>query len=639
MLSQEQTEDISEMFRTIDSDGNGYINLAELGEVLERVDIRLPNYKVRKLIADHDKIQDDKIDFHEFQSLYAELKEELDFGRHFCKHLSRKENIEVHGGMSQQSADGTTHTVKQEEQVAFSNWINRNLKDDPDCQNYLPLDPQSHDLYTKCNDGILFCKMINISQPGTIDERTMNKATGAQGYKKLSVYQIHENLTLGVNSASSIGCNIINIGPEDLRAGKPHLVLGLLWQVIRIGLLSDINLQDHPNLANLLREGESLEQLRALSPEEILIRWVNYHLERSNCGRQISNFTSDIKDSIVYIHLINQIAPREKGVTTLAENEPDELERAERMLQEAEKIECRAFVSKEDVVNGNSKLNLAFVANLFNMYPALEDVDDDLAEKLVEETREEKTYRNWMNSLGVSPYVSYLLTDLADGLIILQLEDIIRPGCVDWSKIHRKFRQMRITFEQLENCNECVAVARNLKLSLIGISGDNIKEGSQVHILGMLWQLLRLYTVSVLINLKTKSTEQSVQNGDVGSPPDNKPIVDAEIINWANEKLRKAGKKTSIKSFSDPSISEGLVIIDLVDAIKKGCIKYDLVTPGKTEEEKLSNAKYVISMARKIGARVYALPEDIVEVEKKMVLTIFACLMARDMQPDQKRLH
>ena len=41
------------------------------------------------------------------------------------------------------------------------------------------------------------------------------------------------------------------------------------------------------------------------------------------------------------------------------------------------------------------------------------------------------------------------------------------------------------------------------------------------------------------------------------------------------------------------------------------------------------NAKYAISMSRKIGARVYALPEDIVEGNNKMVLTIFAVLMAK----------
>ena len=44
-------------------------------------------------------------------------------------------------------------------------------------------------------------------------------------------------------------------------------------------------------------------------------------------------------------------------------------------------------------------------------------------------------------------------------------------------------------------------------------------------------------------------------------------------------------------------------------------------------QEKMSNAKYAISMGRKVGARIYALPEDIVEGKDKMVMTIFACLI------------
>jgi hypothetical protein len=39
----------------------------------------------------------------------------------------------------------------------------------------------------------------------------------------------------------------------------------------------------------------------------------------------------------------------------------------------------------------------------------------------IEETREEKTYRNWMNSLGVDPYVNYLYSDLQNGLVIFQV--------------------------------------------------------------------------------------------------------------------------------------------------------------------------------------------------------------------------
>lgn len=53
---------------------------------------------------------------------------------------------------------------------------------------------------------------------------------------------MQENLNLVLNSASAIGCHVVNIGALDLREGKPHLVLGLLWQIIKIGLFADIEL-------------------------------------------------------------------------------------------------------------------------------------------------------------------------------------------------------------------------------------------------------------------------------------------------------------------------------------------------------------------------------------------------------------
>ena len=31
-------------------------------------------------------------------------------------------------------------------------------------------------------------------------------------------------------------------------------------------------------------------------------------------------------------------------------------------------------------------------------------------------------YRNWMNSIGVSPYVSHLYKDLSNGLVLLQVK-------------------------------------------------------------------------------------------------------------------------------------------------------------------------------------------------------------------------
>ncbi|XP_064599955.1 plastin-3-like [Liolophura sinensis] len=609
MIQQDDIQELAAAFASVDTNGSGFVELAELGDALKIVGMNLPGYEVRNLIRDFDKnCPDGKLDFEEFQKLYAKLKLEKDFAVNFKKMVHKRDNIETHSGMSEASSQGTTHTVRKEEQVAFSDWINSNLRDDPDCKKYIPFDPEGKDLFEKMKDGIILCKLVNLAQNDTIDERAINKTN-------LSVYRKHENLTLALNSAQSIGCNIVNIGADDLEKGKPHLSLGLLWQIIRIGLLSDIDLAHHPGLALLLEEGETLEDLQKLSPEQILLRWVNYHLRRAGCNKEVRNFTEDIKDSEAYTYLLHQIAPADSGVTLSPLQVGDHNMRAEEMLQEADKIGCRSFVSPSDVVSGNYKLNLAFVANLFNTYPALDNADVDVDIQQYEETREEKTYRNWMNSMGVQPFVHYLYSDLVDGLIIFQLYDIIKPGSVDWKKVIRKFHKMRINFEKLGNCNYAVELGKVMKFSLVGVGGQDILEGNQTLTLALVWQLMRAYTLSILQSLAGTGH----------------PIVEKEIVDWANSKLKEGGKQSKFSSFQDPVLSDGRVIIDVVECLKPGSINFSLVKDGQTEEEKLSNAKYAISIARKIGARVYALPEDIVEVKPKMIMTIFACLMMKDL--------
>ncbi|CAG0882715.1 unnamed protein product [Cyprideis torosa] len=1141
----QETDNMRYDVKGIDKDGSGYIDLAELKTALDIVGFRLPMYQVRVMVEQMGRDRNGRLSFDEFQKVgcaerrklhekvldraegywtFRELvasnhKDDEQFCSVLCAELkskevastfktmvARRENLETFGGMSDASSEGTTHAVRVEEQEAFTDWINRNLGSDPDLKHLLPIDKQGRTLYEKIEDGILLCKIINHSCPETIDERAINK-------KNLTVYTKHENLTLALNSAQSIGCNIINIDAHDLAKGKPHLVLGLLWQIIRIGLFNQITLEHCPGLPQLLDRDEKIDDLMKMSPEDILKRWVNYHLDRAGVDRRLNNFTNDVKDSEVYSHLLSQIAPKDAGVTTEALYETDLLKRAEIMLAQAQKLGCRAFVSPQDVIDGIYKLNLAFVANLFNNHPGLDKPTDVDASELenMEETREEKTYRNWMNSLGVSPHVNWLYSDLADGIIIFQttrsrghrrrrfrslwrgafcrrrpasqrlilidgesnatskeeaqkvetpapqnapfmplsggpwgqdpdtpdlevllgwrkkletleeelklqrrlidksicmfkpvnaggnrklqlpsipapdkpvlyycrpvsseelssirranprvvrvakepkssvakqqqavilpnprhqtradrldlpsfvarpsrpktkqiprpqggkkrlsyplgrvgskskrklreremkpsknrskyeatgkfspsqttdtfvvshqrkkspkanplstyfyssprlkgknlttfsqynlsfaefpsldfsqnteeeerkwkseqrykkavscafrdrhskkrkkqffgldqpaenvsplrfpddvknyaagtsqapqrrkdflslpspiggslasppsdppsyamkpskeafsrerlrlsyllsemerdgrsrqraesrsrreaertravisdavepslvpdrravdgsysarecgymleaepgianthsnyrtresakkLYDIIRPGIVDWNRVHKKFSKLRKFMEKLENCNYAVELGKKLKFSLVGIAGQDLNDGNPTLTLALIWQLMRAYTLSILARLT-----------ETGSP-----VVEKEIIEWVNRKLKSANKSSSIRSFQDGSVADGKVIIDLIDSIKPGTIDYELVMPGGTEDENMANAKYAISMSRKIGARIYALPEDIAEVKPKMVMTVFACLMARDYIPN-----
>lgn len=94
-----------------------------------------------------------------------------------------------------------------------------------------------------------------------MDERALNIKK-----RELNIYEIRENQNLCINAAKSIGCQITNVHASDLIEGRehPHIILGIIWQIIKIQLLKAINLTEHPELYRLLEEGEELSELMAL---------------------------------------------------------------------------------------------------------------------------------------------------------------------------------------------------------------------------------------------------------------------------------------------------------------------------------------------------------------------------------------
>ena len=119
---------------------------------------KMPGYKVRQMIEEYDDKQrlehKGRLSFEEFEKLCKELKAN-ELGSTFKQVVSKKENLETLGGISEASSEGTTHSVRLEEQLAFSDWINTNLSHDPDLKHLLLIDPEGKTLYDKVKDGIL----------------------------------------------------------------------------------------------------------------------------------------------------------------------------------------------------------------------------------------------------------------------------------------------------------------------------------------------------------------------------------------------------------------------------------------------------------------------------------------------------
>jgi len=513
---------------------------------------------------------------------------------------------------------GGVHQYSVEECMAFADHLNNVLGEEPRLSYLLPLNSSEPDeLFAKCGDGVLLAYFINCIKPDTIDTRVLNIPKKG---KKLTIFKINENLNLAINACKGIGVRVMNIGGGDIREVKnPSLILGLLWQMVKMHLLSDINLKAHPELMRLLEEGETLQDLLALSPEKILLRWMNYHLREAGSQRRINNFGGDVKDSEAYTIVLNRINPN--ACDTSALNTTDKKVRAAKVLKNASNLPgCRPFIKPKDIYTGNTKLNLAFVADVFNACPGLDPIEEEALEELEKaglfddmggDDREERAFRLWANTLGIGEdfYINNLFDDFEDGLNLLKVIDAVEPGTVKWRRVEKK---PKMIFKKNANNSYAVVLGKSLGLSLVNIGGSNITEKNRKLVLGFVWQLFRYHSLKFIAAL----SDQGVN------------VDDAYLLSWANEQVSNAGKPT-ISSFRDKSIASGKFLIDLVSVINPEVIDHDLITEGVSEEDQLMNARYAISVARMQDCCIFCLPEDIQEVKPKMILTFVAAVMAR----------
>ena len=495
-------------------------------------------------------------------------------------------------------------TFSEEERTAYVKVINSSLAEDPICKKYLPIDPDSNEVFDRIKDGVLLCKLINKAQEGTIDERVINTK------ENMNIFQQVENLNLAISAAKSIGLNVIGLNYDSIMDGKNYImVLGLMWQVVKLVVLCNIQLKHHPELIRLLNPGEQLSDLLKLSPEQLLLRWFNYHLKAANYDKKITNFSGDVKDSEKYTILLNQLNKSLCDKSAL--NEPDKKKRAKKVIDNSKKLGAESYITPDDIVAGNSKLNTLFVASIFNAYPGLDPATEEemyeaakLLDDDVEGAREERAFRMWINSLGLTGedgepiHINNLYEESKDGILLLRTLDKIKPGVVNWKIIDKKPKKKK---KKTVNCNEVIDASKKSKYHIVGIGGGDIRDGNKKYILAIVWQMMRAHSLQVIGN----KTEE-------------------ELISWGNDRVDDDLK---VKSLKDKRLGNSLYFINIMKSIEPRSINWDIVVTDKDDEEsKQNNSKYAISIARKLGATVFLVWEDIAEVKSKLLLTFLASL-------------
>ncbi|KAJ3148050.1 hypothetical protein HDU86_007618 [Geranomyces michiganensis] len=296
-------------------------------------------------------------------------------------------------------ASRTPEDVQREETLAFAEHINNLIADTPDlAQRYAPINGEN--LFTRLQDGVVLGAIINSVKANTVPLAKLNRGINpshlaSEAEQKAhspeqtkALFEATNNLNICLAAAKQVAV-VVNIGAEDVLRKKVDLVLGLLWQLIRAHLMSSVEVAQHPELIRLLLPGETLNQLIGLSNEQLLLRWVNYHLTKAGSCKRIANFGQDIADCDAYIILLSQIRPWDKeievrdallpGTSSLAPREV----RAACILAAAEKLSARKFVRVQNILDGYPQLNLLFVAGLFSRHIGIHLPSEDEAREMV----------------------------------------------------------------------------------------------------------------------------------------------------------------------------------------------------------------------------------------------------------------
>jgi plastin-1 len=521
------------------------------------------------------------------------------------------------------------HSYSLDEKLAFTEHFNYSFKTDEylSSTGKFPLNPKSDDLFEVVSDGIALCKLLNLAEADAVDARSINFPKKG---RKLNPWEVTENLNLALETAKAMGIQVVNMGAQDLAdvvgRGTQYLVLGLVWQVVKLQLLKKVDLRSVPELVALLKEGEELGDLIKLPAEETLLRWVNFHLDKAGSKRRVKNFSFDLRDSVVIAIVLERLgAPGLKA--SAVERERDVTARAAQVIEAARRMEVPAMIQPIHLVRGNKRLNMAFCAQIFNTKHGLEgevkeealtaaleaaatlDKDDDASG-----SREERSYKMWINSLNIdgAPLVTSLEEGWTDGILLCRLINRIAPGLVNPKFLNADPAKMN-RFQRIEVCNHAVDICnKHLALNIPGVGGVDIAEGNRKSLESIIWQLMRLQINNML---------KEVGGGVVPK--------DADIIKWANELVASVGAEgvDKLTAFKDKHIGSSVFLLTLLRAIAPRAVNPDLVTPGETEEDKKNNARYVIAVARKIGAPVFCTWEDITAVRAKIVGTLLASIM------------
>ena len=476
---------------------------------------------------------------------------------------------------------------------AYIDTINKELCDDADTKNKVPIDKDNEEVFDKLKDGVIFGKLMNLADKDALDEDTLK--TGDE----LSDDDKNNNLDKVVDAADKLGCPH-KASKDDIANGKKKKDQDLLGDVLGKIKVTPKLVKEDPDTDDLVQEGETKDDLANKVPvDDFLKRWTNKHLKLAESPRVMNNYDDDLKDGEIFTILLNDIAPETCDKSPLDESDP--VKRAEKVIENARKLGVDTAVPPEGLANGNPELTKLFLGEIYNAYANPFDANEKecyckMINKLLGDDPELK------DKLPVDPKSNDIFKKMKDGVILAKLINLAAPGTVD-ERVIAKDPGMKQE-DKLNNLNLTINSAKSIGC-LIEATPEDVLDEVRTKDVDLLYQILKqiaLKKISVqdfpqLLRLKEgKETDEELLTF---GPED-------FLKRWFNHHLTKANHPNKLNNFSDDvkDSEKYTILLNQLDPDKCN-------TDGLNEGDLKKRAGTVLENAPKIGAEVFIKDEDI----------------------------
>mmetsp|Transcript_2129 Transcript_2129/g.3441 ORF Transcript_2129/g.3441 Transcript_2129/m.3441 type:complete len:934 (-) Transcript_2129:311-3112(-) len=494
---------------------------------------------------------------------------------------------------------------------------------------YIPIEPiNKHRVIGTLYDAGEVCDFLAIVNPEMIDKRCIHRPANVEDPYPLTDKQVWENACLLLSSCKAMALQLPSYQPHSWCNEKQHtpLLVAVLNGLAKERLKNYVNIEKHPEIIRLLTTAElndDPEKVRHnLTASEVLKRWINLTQGRP-MNTDIGNMAVDLYNTMRAVD--NQFAAQSPALQNGVMNKVG----AEKMLSHIQnKMGIQHNLEIEDLLDGNPKLEELLAARVFDLNNGLSKLSADEQNKYkafwTDDNPNDDAFLPWLNS-QLPPHlrIGNLYRDLSDGIILAHILERSQRGVINWKKMRK---QIRHKFDKVANCNYVYDVMKQkFPFSLVGMAGPDIVDGQQKYIHSILWQIMRYQATKKLSELSFGGKE----------------VTDDDILKWSKETHAKLQEKrtATARGFRDRTLTTCLFYAELMKAIGVE-IKDDIINWGvpplqsqsddNQMKERVDNARYVISLIRMHGGDVFILPEDLVIMDQKAVLSVYAAIMTVD---------